>query len=134
MKFKEELIYIDLTFKQFLEGASIDEIKINLNQEDLYNLDIDKVLRSAKGKILDKYEDRVVDIISDAKLQDITSELTELHSSTIDYLIKFVRNKLKQKERIKVKKLLYDNQSTDDILGQVRLDLYSKGDVENKIK
>jgi len=132
MKFKEEIKYTESTFKHLLEGISIDNIKYNLKQEGLYDLDINKVLRSAKGRLLDKYEARVIEMVLNKSTQSISEELVELHSSTIEYLIDSAKDRLKQKERVRVKQLLYDNHDLETILSSVKLDLYSKKEVENQ--
>ncbi len=133
MKFKEELKYIDLTFKHFLEKVSIDEIKFKLKKDGLYDLDIDNVLRAAKSKLLDKYEDEIIPMVLDFNFQNIANQLPELHASTIDYLIESARDRLKQKERIKVKQLLYNNLDLKDILNSVRLDIYPQKEVEDQV-
>lgn len=119
MDYKTKIKYAEAVAVQLENKEELEQIRFDLSAKGLNEIDINKVIKSSKNIIAEKYQRRIKACLLENKDIRNNKEFESLDKELIDKLIDREVEKLAVAELRKISKLTRQGISEDEILEQV---------------
>ena len=133
MKYAEKIRHAEKAAAELTNQTSIDEVRVSLKEKGLYERDIDNVITSARNIIGDNLKPIIRTKLLAGTQVAGAPEFEKLDPATLKKLVKREIEAISMGEREKVKTLLNNKTPHQDIYKEIRLDFYSKEDIDYQI-
>jgi len=133
MNYKTKVKYAKEVADQLQKQKSVEAIKSDLKTEGLYELDINKVIISARNILGEKYQPKIGEYLLADKPIHGAEEFSLLDDKIIDALIAKESQNLAIKEKNRITKLIKEGQSADEVFEQADTRFFSEDNAENHI-
>ncbi len=125
MKYQDKVKFIEIATNEFIEGASIQQVSdLLLEKYELNKYDLDNIFSSSRANIFDKYESLISSKILGEESLESSEELVKIDKSILLKLKDKAIYSLAQNELKKVNELLKQGFAQEEILEEIRLDIY----------
>ena len=133
MKYSEKIKYAEIVADKLHNEESIEQVKQYLKGKGLFEYDINNIIASGRNIISEKYKPLIrAKLLEGVSLKNV-KELEKLGDNTLNKLIKQEVESISAEERKKVKELIKRGTSTEKILDEIKLDFYSKENINRQI-
>lgn len=133
MNYKEKIKHAELVAEDILNNKSLETIREELSEKNLYNRDIDAIIFSAHNIIGEKLKPIIrAKLLAGESIENVP----DFEKISPDTLANLEREEIKAialGERRKVKEMLKQKATPDEIFTAIRQDFYPKRNIEYQI-
>ncbi len=132
MNYTEKKKYAEVVAEKLLSGKSLEQVKQYLKEDGLYEYDINNVIASAKGIISARNRPLIrAKLLAGESING--KDFEKLDENTLQEMVKEEVGRISAEERKKVKELLRSGTAPEKIYSKIRLDFYSKENIDTQI-
>lgn len=129
MNYKEKVKLAEEAAEELNQGKSIEEIKEMLKGKGLYNQDVDKVLRSAKGLLADQYGARMEEQLLAGTYEENKALFAVLDEETLRDLKERTVRKIKADTKKEIVRLAKEGVADEEIVAQMSSRYFTEAEV-----
>ncbi len=133
MKYAEKIRHAEKAAEDLLNKVTIEKVRGELKEKGLYETDIDNVISSARKIIGEKVKPIIRQKMLAGEPLANAPEFVDIDPATLRKMAEQEVQAIALGERDKVKKLLNEGASHSEIYNQVRLDFYTKENIDHQV-
>ena len=134
MTYQEKLKFAEDVAVELKKGVSVEKIEEGLRSKGLYNLDVDKVLFSARSIIEDEFGPKIKKYMLEGTLEKNASEFGILDISTFENLKDRSKRVIIEETNKKVKELAAGDMSDEGIIKETISPCVSENEIKVQIE
>lgn len=134
MTYQEKLKFAEDVAVELKKGVSVEKIEEGLRSKGLYNLDVDKVLFSARSIIEDEFGPKIKKYMLEGTLEKNASEFGILDISTFENLKDRSKRVIIEETSKKVKELAAGDMSDESIIKETISPCVSENEIKVQIE